>query len=115
MVLTKAQQKQLLVPHKSMIKKHSLNLAMKGHGIMDIVKQVSSFLSPIIQKVGPTVLKEFILPFLKKKMEGQGLIMAGQGLLPSGDGLKLAGQGKFAKGSMEAKAHMAKLRAMRKK
>ena len=43
-------------------------------------------------------------------MEGQGLSLPGQGL-------KLAGQGKIklVKGSTEAKLHMAKLRAMRKK
>ena len=114
MKLTKAQQKALLnaLPsqHKSAVKKHALALHMKGHGIMDILKSVGAYLAPIVKEVGPTVLKEFVLPFLKKKMEGNGLN-------PAGQGLKLAGQGskKFVKGSAEAKAHMAKLRAMRKK
>jgi hypothetical protein len=72
------------------------------------MKQVSSFLGPIIKEVGPSVLKEFIIPFIHKKL-------AGNGLEPAGGGLKLAGQGKLVKGSQEAKAHMASLRAMRKK
>ena len=46
----------------------------------------------------------------------------GEGIYTEGSGLKLAGQGKakaprkgrFAKGSDEAKEHMAKLRCMRK-
>jgi len=115
MKLTKAQQKALLnaLPsqHKSAVKKHAKSLHMKGEGIMDILRSVGNFLGPIAKEVGPVVLKEFVLPFLKKKMEGGALTPAG------GQGLKLAGQGskKFVKGSAEAKAHMAKLRAMRKK
>lgn len=112
--LTKAQQKALLsaLPsmHKMAAKQHAVALHMKGQGIMDIVKSIGSFLGPIVKEVGPTVLKEFVLPFIKKKMEGQGLSLPGRGL-------KLAGQGKtkLVKGSTEAKLHMAKLRAMRKK
>jgi hypothetical protein len=112
--LTKAQQKALIkalpAMHKASAKQHALALHMQGHGIMDIIKSIGSFLGPIAKEVGPTVLKEFVLPFLKKKMEGNGLALPGQGL-------KLAGQGKpkLVKGSPEAKAHMAKLRAMRKK
>lgn len=114
MKLTKVQQKALLnaisSQHKSAVKKHAKALHMQGHGIMDILRSVGEFLGPIAKEVGPTVLKEFVLPFLKKKMEGGGLN-------PAGQGLKLGGQGskKFVKGSAEAKAHMAKLRAMRKK
>lgn len=112
--LTKAQQKALInalpAMHKSAVKQHAIALRMKGHGIMDIIKSIGSFLGPIAKEVGPTVLKEFVLPFIKKKMDGGGLALPGQGL-------KLAGQGKpkLVKGSAEAKAHMAKLRAMRKK
>lgn len=119
--LTKAQQKALIkalpAMHKASAKQHALALHMQGHGIMDIVKSIGSFLGPIAKEVGPTVLKEFVLPFLKKKMEGNGLALPGQGLSLPGKGLKLAGQGKpkLVKGSPEAKAHMAKLRAMRKK
>ena len=53
------------------------------------------------------------MPFIKKKMDGGGLS-------PAGGGLRLAGQGKktkkpkMVKGSAEAKAHMARIRAMRK-
>lgn len=111
--LTKAQQKALLnaLPaiHKAAAKQHAIDLRMKGHGIMDIIKSVGSYLGPIAKEIGPTILKEFIVPFIKKKMEGGGLALPGQGL-------KLAGQGKkLVKGTAETKAHMAKLRAMRKK
>ena len=50
------------------------------------------------------------------KLAGNGLNPAGMGLNPAGDGLKLAGRGKkLVKGSLEAKARMSVLRAMRKK
>jgi hypothetical protein len=113
--LTKTQQKALLkaLPEsrKNAIKAHCRSRQMKGEGIMDILKSIGSVLGPIAKEVGPTVLKEFVLPFVKKKMAGGSLS------LPGGS-LKLAGQGKkpkLVKGSAEAKAHMARIRAMRKK
>lgn len=121
MKLTKAQQKALLnalpASEKVKLKKHVKDLHMKGTGLMDIVRSVGSFLSPIVQQVGPTVLKNFILPFISKQLGGSGLNPAGGSLNPAGGGLKLAGQGgkKLVKGSQEAKDHMAKLRALRKK
>ena len=116
MKLTKAQQKALLhalpAAEKAALKKHVKELHMKGHGIMDIVRSVGSFLSPIIKEVGPQVLKDYILPFVQKQF-GLGLSPAGGSY---GMGLKLAGQGKkLVKGSQEAKDRMAVLRAMRKK
>ena len=112
MVLTKAQQKAILkalpATHKKAVKQHAKQLQMQGHGFMDIIKSIGSFLGPIVKEVGPTVLKEFVLPFLKTKMSGNGLSLAG-------GGLKLAGQGKVIKGSLAAKEKMAKVRAMKKK
>jgi hypothetical protein len=81
---------------------------MRGEGFMDILKSIGKVLGPIAKEVGPVALKEFILPFLKTKM-------AGQGLSPAGGALKLAGQGKMVKGSEAMKLHMANLRAMKKK
>jgi len=104
----KALLKSLSAPQKKALKAHVKSLHMKGEGFMDILKSAGKFLSPIIQDVGPIVLKDFILPFLKKKMEGNGLN-------PAGTGLKLAGQGRLVKGSPEAKAFMAKVRAAKKK
>ncbi len=58
---------------------------MRGDGFMDILKSVGSVLGPIARELGPTVLKEFVLPFVKKKLGGKGLS-------PPGAGLRLAGQ-----------------------
>ena len=131
--LTKKEQKAILksIPaaQKKAVREHVRNLHQSGSGVMDILKSVSNFLGPIISQVGPTVLKEFIIPFIKKQMSGNGVELpgsSGQGICDSscGSGLKLAGQGdekpvrekksRLVKGSVEAKNHMAKLRAMRK-
>jgi len=61
------------------------NGRMKGEGIRDILKKVQNFLGPIARTVGPVVLKEFLLPYLKKKFNS------------GGNGLKLAGSGKKKK------------------
>ena len=127
--LTKKEQKAILkgIPaaQKKAVREHVRNLHQSGSGVMDILKSVSNFLGPIISQVGPTVLKEFIIPFIKK-MSGNGVELpgsSGQGICDSscGSGLKLAGQGdekpvkknRLVKGSQEAKDHMAKIRAMR--
>ena len=127
--LTNAQQKALLnalpANRKNAVKAHCRSCQMRGEGFMDIIKSIGSVLGPIAKEIGPTVLKEFVLPFVKKKMSGNGLSPAGgayhgMGLSPAGGALKLAGQGKktkkpkMAKGSPEMKAHMARIRAMRK-
>ena len=130
--LTKKEQKAILksIPtaQKKAVREHVRKLHQSGSGVMDILKSVSNFLGPIISQVGPTVLKEFIIPFIKK-MSGNGVELpgsSGQGICHSscGSGLKLAGQGdekpvrvkksRLVKGSQEAKDHMSKLRAMRK-
>jgi hypothetical protein len=112
--LTTPQQKALLnalpTSRKNAVKAHCQSCQMRGEGFMDILKSIGSVLGPIAKEVGPVVLKEFILPFVKKKI-------AGGGLNPAGGTLKLAGQGKkkkMVKGSAEAKAHMARIRSMRK-
>ena len=105
--LTNSQQKALLnalpAHRKNAVKSHCQSCQMQGEGIMDILKSIGGVLGPIAKEIGPTVLKEFILPFIKKKM-------AGDGLSPAGGALKLAGQGKKKK----MKAHMARIRAMEK-
>lgn len=115
MRLTTPQQRILLksLPQskKNEVKAHCKACQMRGEGFMDIIKSIGRVLGPIAKEVGPTVLKEFVLPFIKKKMDGNGLS-------PAGGALKLAGQGKkpkMVKGSAEAKAYMAKIRSMRKK
>tara|TARA_R110000787_G_scaffold191748_2_gene303242 strand:- start:957 stop:1298 length:342 start_codon:yes stop_codon:yes gene_type:complete len=92
---------------KRAIKTHCNKCSMKGQGFKEILKSIGSVLGPIAKEIGPIVLKELILPFVKKKISGKGLT-------PAGGSLKLAGQGKLVKGSLEAKQHMARLRAMRK-
>lgn len=125
--LTTPQQRALLnalpAHRKNAVKAHCQSCQMRGEGFMDILKSIGGVLGPIAKEVGPVVLKEFILPFIKKKIAGNGLSPAGGGLSPAGGGLnpaggtlKLSGQGKkkMVKGSAEAKAHMARIRAMRK-
>ena len=98
MKLTVAEQKKLLKalpPHaKRTVKAHCRDCQMKGHGLGDILKSVGRILSPIIKELGPTALEHFIIPFLKKKISGNGLSLPGAGLTLPGQGLKLAGQGK---------------------
>jgi hypothetical protein len=126
--LTNPQQRALLnalpAHRKNAVKAYCQSREMRGEGITEILKSIGDVLGPIAKELGPTVMKEFIIPFIKKKIEGKGLNPAGMGLSPAGKGvfpaggaLKLAGQGKkkMVKGSDEAKAHMAKIRAMRKK
>ena len=93
--LTLPQQRALvraLPVHRMMaVRKHCSNCEMKGQGIMDILKSIGSVLGPLVKEVGPTVLKELIVPFIKGKM-GKGLHNAGSGLSLPGGALRLAGQ-----------------------
>ena len=75
---------------KAVIKKYCRQCQMQGDGIQDILKKIGNFLGPIVKDVGPTILKEFIVPLLLKKAKEK----AGMGLSLAGSGLKLAGSGK---------------------
>lgn len=99
-------------------KKHLRDVVSKHQG-MGFFDDVGAFFKKVVNDptvrsiastVGPVVLEKFLIPMLQKKM-GAGLSLPGQGL-------KLAGQGKkkarFVKGSPEAKAYMAKVRAAKK-
>ena len=84
-----------LPAHRIMaVKNHCQSCDMKGQGIKDILKTISGVLGPIIKEVGPTVLRELIIPFIKKKIQpsGKGIHIAGSGLSLPGMGLRLAGQ-----------------------
>jgi len=102
--------KKLTKTENDRIKKICDECCMKGDGIGDILKKVKNYLVSIGKVVGPPLLKEVVVPLIVQYAKGK-----------AGLGLKLAGQGKgvkkphMVKGSAEAKAHMAKLRAMRKK
>lgn len=82
---------QSLPKHRlGLVKKHCEACQMKGDGVKDIVQKLGSILGPIVKEVGPTVLKEMILPYLKKKVKGKKDKKGGSLSLP-GAGLKLAG------------------------
>lgn len=67
---------------------------MRGEGISDILKSVGSVLGPVIKEVGPTILKEFVAPFIMKKIKQKiNKSKKGDGLKIPGSGLRLAGQG----------------------
>jgi hypothetical protein len=87
--LTLSQQRALLralpATRKIACKKHCQSRQMKGDGFMSIIKSIGKALGPIAKEIGPTVLKEFVLPMLKKKL-------AGGTLSPAGGALRLAGQ-----------------------
>ena len=86
--LTLPQQRALLralpASRKKACKKHCKTCQMRGDGIGSILKSIGKTLGPIAKEIGPTVLKEFVLPMVKKKM--------GMGLSTSGGSLRLAGQ-----------------------
>lgn len=63
------------------------NCEMKGDGLKSILSKVGRALGPIAKEIGPTVMKELVLPMLKKKLTGSGLSVPG-------GSLKLAGQGR---------------------
>ena len=81
---------------------------MRGEGFLDVLKSAGKFLvktlGPIAKEVGPTVLKELVVPMLKKKAglglnpAGAGFAMPSSGLKLAGQGLKLAGQGAVGRG-----------------
>lgn len=86
--LTLPQQRALLralpASRKAACKKHCQACQMRGEGLMDMLKSVGRVLGPIAKEVGPIVLKQFILPFIKKKFTG--------GRYKTGAGLRLAGR-----------------------
>ena len=105
--------KKLTKTEHDKISKICAECCMKGDGIGDILKKVKNYLVSIGKVVGPPLLKEVVVPLIVKYAKQKAGV---------GNGLKLAGQGKakgkkphLVKGSVEAKAHMARLRAMRKK
>ena len=75
----------LSVQRKTKIRKECQACAMKGHGLSQILKKAKSVLGPIAKTIGPVVLKKYVLPFVLKKIQGNGLKLAGSGL-------RLAGQ-----------------------
>ena len=78
---------------KTAVKKHCQSCQMRGEGIADILKSVGGVLGPIIKEVGPTILKEFVAPFIMNKIKQKiGESKKGDGLKIPGSGLRLAGQ-----------------------
>tara|TARA_R110000803_G_scaffold3847_2_gene13133 strand:- start:4194 stop:4469 length:276 start_codon:yes stop_codon:yes gene_type:complete len=75
--------KALPVSRINAVKKHCKSCDMRGEGLMDILKTVGKILGPVAKELGPTVLKEIIAPFIKKKIKkrygGKGLKLAGRG------------------------------------
>lgn len=78
--------KALPASRKKACMKHCRDCQMKGKGLKDVIKSIGKTLGPVFKEIGPTVLKEFLLPMLK-----------------SGGGLKLAGQGKGKKKPVKRK------------
>ena len=95
MKLTKADKvamvRALPAHHKQILKKHMMGSGpMSGAGFLDFLKKIPSGLASVVKAVGPTVLKELLVPLAKSKM-GLGM-KKGNGLKPSGGSLRLAGQ-----------------------
>ena len=115
--LSKIQKEALLVA----LEPHLNHGMQQGHGFMDIVKSLynSPVVRDIVAKVGPIVFEKFIMPYIEKKMSGSGLQLPGKGLKLAGNSRKKSNvavkKPHQVKGSVEAKAHMAKLRSMKKK
>ena len=65
------------VKHRMALQKHCTACEMQGQGLGDILKSIGQFgkkaghlLAPILKEVGPTVLKELVIPMLKAKYSG---------------------------------------------
>jgi hypothetical protein len=90
MKLTKAEQLKLLhaLPiHRTLaVKTHCKSCAMKGEGISQILKSVGAFIGPLVKEIGVPVLKEFVLPFIKHKINQK--IQKGKGISVAGGGAK---------------------------
>jgi len=61
---------------------------MQGKGLKEILKSIGTVLGPIAKELGPIVIKELIIPFIKKKLAGGALKLPGQGLSLAGAGKK---------------------------
>ena len=86
--------KALAPHHKAKLRRHlkehvMAGRGMSGAGFMDFLKKIGSSLMPIVKAVGPTILKEVLVPLAKSKM--------GLGLSLPGGSLRLAGAGKRKK------------------
>lgn len=55
---------------------------------------IDSTIIPVLKYLGPTVLKEIVLPLTKKKIGLGCKTRVGKGINTAGRGLRLAGQGK---------------------
>lgn len=65
------------------IKKFAIQQYQAGSGFTDVMKKIGSAFSEIAKIVGPSILKEVVLPAIKSQL--------GFGLKTPGSGLKLAG------------------------
>lgn len=93
--LTMAQQRALLHAMTQAEKDHLVRSLIAHHSqtggafwdsVKAFFKKAGTTLAPILKEIGPTVLKEIVVPLVKSKM--------GSGMSLAGSGLKLAGQGK---------------------
>ena len=108
MPLTKAEQRKILralpASKKAELKRcchasRHYNGVQSGTGIFgDAFNWLKKTLGPIAKEIAPVVLKEFVMPMLKKKV-GLGLSTAGSGLRRAGSGLSTAGSGVRTAGS----------------
>ena len=93
---TKAQQKKLIFADIDKIKKVVANTKVQeGSGFFStILKAAKSVItSPLAGEIKTIVLKEVLIPLIRKKMGGSGYVLAGNGLVVAGGSLKLAGEG----------------------
>lgn len=81
--LTLPQQRQLYraLPssRKLAVKRTCKECSMRGDGILDIIKKVGKALGAVGKELGPTVLKEIVVPLVLKKYGGSGLTLPGRG------------------------------------
>lgn len=96
MRLTVAQQRKLLkaLPAHRVSSVRKVCKEQGGSGIKDVMAKARKALGPLAQEIGPTVLKEFVMPMIMKKISGGALRKqsAGTARFCRGSGLRLAGQ-----------------------
>lgn len=97
MKLSLAEQRKLiraLPEHRINACRHHCQMKeQSGAGFLDILKSIGSVLGNVGKEIGPTVLKELIIPMIKTKISGNGLRLPGRGTKLPGGAMSLTGKG----------------------
>jgi hypothetical protein len=84
--------KMLSESDKSRMKSTVVQMQGQGFSFSDIISKIKSVVNnPIVKEIGSTVLKEVVVPFVQRKMSGNGTQISGSGVRLAG---RVRGNGK---------------------